>query len=147
MTYTETTAKYRVRYQKWLYADLDPLFHEELRQLEEKKIEDRFYKYLEFGTGGMRGVIGAGTNRMNKYLIRRATQGLAAFIINEGLEAIRRGVVVAYDSRHYSREFAKEAALVLAKNEIKAYLLPDAGVFFRYSRAECFFRDCHYGKP
>ena len=88
----------------------------------EKEIEDRFYKNLEFGTGGLRGVIGYGTNRMNIYTVRKATQGLANFIIKEN--AKDRGVAIAYDSRHMSPEFADEAALCLNANGIKAYVFP-----------------------
>ena len=88
----------------------------------EKEIEDRFYKNLEFGTGGLRGVIGYGTNRMNVYTVRKATQGLANFIIKEN--AKDRGVAIAYDSRHMSPEFADEAALCLNANGIKAYVFP-----------------------
>jgi len=87
-----------------------------------KEIEDRFYKDLEFGTAGLRGLIGAGTNRMNIYTVRKATQGLANYIKEQGKKATDKGVVIAYDSRHMSEEFAKEAALVLAGNNIKVYL-------------------------
>ena len=114
------------RYKKWLKDDyFDEETQQELKNIkdDEKEIEDRFYKDLEFGTGGMRSKIGAGTNRINKYTIRRATQGFANYIINyyeqEGKES---GVVIAYDSRHKSPEFALEAALVLAANNIKTYL-------------------------
>ena len=86
----------------------------------EKEIEERFYKDLEFGTGGLRGIIGAGTNRMNIYTVRKATQGLANFIIKEKAEA--KGVAIAFDSRNMSTEFAEEAALCLAANGIKAYI-------------------------
>ena len=86
------------------------------------EIEDRFYTDLEFGTGGMRGVIGAGTNRMNKYVIRRVSQALADAIYEHGEEGPQKGVVIAYDSRRYSKEFALETALVLAANGVKAYL-------------------------
>lgn len=89
----------------------------------EKEIEDRFYKELEFGTGGLRGVIGAGTNRMNIYTVRKATQGLANYIIKQGGE--KKGVAVAYDSRYMSPEFADEAALCLAANGIKAYVFDE----------------------
>ncbi len=89
---------------------------------DEKEIEDRFYKDLEFGTGGLRGVIGNGTNRMNIYTVRKATQGLANFIIKEG--AADRGVAIAFDSRRMSPEFADEAALCLNANGIKAYIFP-----------------------
>lgn len=88
----------------------------------EAEIEDRFYRDLEFGTGGLRGVIGNGTNRMNIYTVRKATQGLANFIIKEN--AADRGVAIAYDSRRMSPEFADEAALCLAANGIKAYIFP-----------------------
>ena len=89
----------------------------------EKEIEDRFYKGLEFGTGGLRGVIGAGTNRMNIYTVRKATQGLANYIIKQGGE--KKGVAIAYDSRYMSPEFADEAALCLAANGIKAYVFDE----------------------
>jgi len=87
---------------------------------DEKEIEDRFYRELEFGTGGLRGVIGAGTNRMNIYTVRKATQGLANFILKQGTQA--KGVAIAYDSRNMSPEFCDEAALCLAANGIKAYV-------------------------
>ena len=89
----------------------------------EKEIEDRFYKELEFGTGGLRGVVGAGTNRMNIYTVRKATQGLANYIIKQGGE--KKGVAIAYDSRYMSPEFADEAALCLAANGIKAYVFDE----------------------
>ncbi len=85
-----------------------------------EEVEDRFCKELEFGTGGIRGVIGAGTNRMNRYTVRKATQGLANYILSQGEQA--KGVAIAYDSRRFSNEFSKEAALCLAANGIKAYL-------------------------
>ncbi|MGN0400061.1 MAG: phospho-sugar mutase [Blautia sp.] len=105
-----------------------PYFDEEtkkeLAQIagDEKEIEERFYRDLEFGTGGLRGIIGAGTNRMNIYTVRKATQGLANFILKEGKE--KQGVAIAYDSRNMSPEFAQEAALCLAANGIKAYIFP-----------------------
>ena len=97
---------------------------EELKSIKDndKEIEDRFYKELEFGTGGLRGVIGNGTNRMNIYTVRKATQGLANFIIKENGQ--EKGVAIAYDSRRMSPEFADEAALCLCANGIKAYVLP-----------------------
>ena len=114
---------YRDVYKKWCE---DSYFDEgtraELKALEgnEKEIEDRFYRQLEFGTGGLRGIIGAGTNRMNIYTVRQATQGLANYIIlNNGQS---KGVAIAYDSRIMSPEFAKEAALCLNANGIKTYL-------------------------
>ena len=114
------------RYKKWLKDDyFDEETQKELEAIkdDEKEIEDRFYKNLEFGTGGMRSKIGAGTNRINKYTIRRATQGFANYIINYHEDDGRNsGVVIAYDPRHKSAEFALEAALVLAANNIKTYL-------------------------
>ncbi len=114
---------YREQYDFWLAdAYFDENTKEELRAIKdnEKEIEDRFYKDLEFGTGGLRGVIGAGTNRMNIYTVRKATQGLANYIISQGGKD--RGVAIAYDSRRMSPEFADEAALCLCANGIKAYV-------------------------
>ena len=90
---------------------------------DEAEVEDRFYRELEFGTGGLRGVIGAGTNRMNKYTVRKATQGLANYIKkNGGADAAKRGVAISFDCRRFSPEFAEETALCLAANGIKAYV-------------------------
>ncbi len=114
---------YKEQYEFWLQdAYFDEKTREELKSIEgnEKEIEDRFYKELEFGTGGLRGVIGAGTNRMNIYTVRKATQGLANYIISQGGKD--RGVAIAYDSRRMSPEFADEAALCLSANGIKAYV-------------------------
>lgn len=94
-------------------------------QRDEAKLEDAFYKNLEFGTGGMRGEIGAGTNRMNLYTVRKATVGLAQYISSFGKEAKGRGAVIAYDSRHKSPEFALEAAKTLATFGVKAYLFDE----------------------
>ena len=88
------------------------------------ELRDRFYRELEFGTGGLRGIIGAGINRMNQYVIGRATQGLANYIVRYGNEAMTRGVAIAYDSRHFSKEFAEEAAAVLAANKINVHIFP-----------------------
>lgn len=110
-------------YEAWLE---NPYFDEhtkdELRSIADdaQEIEERFYRDLEFGTGGLRGIIGAGTNRMNIYTVRKATQGLSNFIIKE--KAQEKGVAIAYDSRNMSPEFAKEAALCLAANGIRAYI-------------------------
>ena len=114
---------YKEQYDFWLSdAYFDEATKEELRSIagNEKEIEDRFYKELEFGTGGLRGVIGAGTYRMNIYTVRKATQGLANYIIKQGGKD--RGVAIAYDSRRMSPEFADEAALCLAANGIKAFV-------------------------
>jgi phosphoglucomutase len=94
-------------------------------QHNEKALEDSFYKNLEFGTGGMRGEIGPGTNRMNIYTVRKAAEGLARYIVEQGEEAKERGVVIAYDSRHKSPEFALEVAKTVGKHGIKAYLFEE----------------------
>ncbi len=114
---------YKEVYQEWLsnpYFDEDT--KKELRALEgnDKEIEDRFYRELEFGTAGLRGVIGAGTNRMNYYTVRKATQGLANYIKKQGGQ--EKGVAIAYDCRNFSPEFADEAAVCLAANGIRAYV-------------------------
>ncbi|HHW70217.1 MAG TPA: phospho-sugar mutase, partial [Clostridiales bacterium] len=116
---------YRERYKQWLDSPIiDEATKEELRSIagDEKEIEDRFYKDLEFGTGGLRGIIGAGSNRINRYTIGKATQGLANYIKSQGKDAMDRGVAVAYDSRRCSSEFANHAALVLNANGIKTYI-------------------------
>ena len=110
-------------YEEWLTS---PVFDEatkaELKAIagNDAEIRGRFYKDLEFGTGGLRGVVGAGTNRMNLYTVRRATQGLAKYIISKGVQS--KGVAISYDSRHFSPEFAEAAALTLNANGIKSYL-------------------------
>ncbi|MDY0236230.1 MAG: phospho-sugar mutase [Gudongella sp.] len=118
---------YKEVYQSWLD---DPFFDEEtkneLRAIEdEDEIEDRFYRELEFGTAGLRGKIGAGTNRMNNYTVSLATEGLARTIVNHGKDAMEKGVAIAYDVRLYSDRFAEIAARVLAANGIKVYLFDD----------------------
>lgn len=106
------------------YENLETEMRSNLEALEgkTKELEEAFYTNLEFGTAGMRGVIGAGTNRMNLYTVRQATEGLARFIEEQGEEAKKRGVVIAYDSRHKSPEFSLEAAKTLGKHGIKTYL-------------------------
>ena len=114
---------YREQYDFWISnAYFDKATKEELLAIEdnEKEIEDRFYKDLEFGTGGLRGVIGAGTNRMNIYTVRKASQGLANYILKQG--GADRGIAIAYDSRRMSPEFAEVTALCMAANGIKAYV-------------------------
>lgn len=116
---------WKQEFSRWLsYAELDVELKEQLENMkqDEKKIEDSFYKNLEFGTGGMRGELGAGTNRLNVYTVRKATQGLAKFIEKLGEEAKKRGVVVAYDSRHKSPEFAMEVAATLGAHGITTYV-------------------------
>ena len=114
---------YREIYEQWLANPyFDEATKEELKGIseDENEIKERFYMDLEFGTAGLRGIIGAGTNRMNIYVVRRATQGLANYIAKVDKKA--QGVAIAYDSRHMSPEFAEEAALCLAANGIKAYI-------------------------
>ena len=134
--------EYKSIYESWL---ADPYFDEatkkELKAIEndENEIKERFYKDLEFGTAGLRGIIGAGTNRMNVYTVRKATQGLANYINKKGFAA--KGVAIAYDSRRMSPEFADEAALCLAANGIKAYvfesLRPTPELSFAVRQLKC----------
>ena len=109
---------YREKYEEWLNSDIiSEEIKAELRDVkEDKEIEDRFYKELDFGTGGLRGVIGAGTNRMNIYTVGKATQGFADYL-NDNY-AGEKSVAIAYDSRNMSKEFAKAAALTLCANGI-----------------------------
>lgn len=114
---------YQKEYQKWCESlEFDEETRKELQEIkeDEKEIEDRFYKELEFGTAGLRGIIGAGTNRMNRYTVGKATQGLANYIIEQGTE--KKGVVISYDSRKMSKEFSMQTALIFCANGIKAYL-------------------------
>ena len=114
---------YQDNFKKWLdYAELPDYLREDLNSMDEKTKEDAFYTNLEFGTAGMRGLIGAGTNRINIYVVRQATEGLARLIEEKGDEFKKRGVAIAYDSRHFSPEFAFESAAVLAKHDIKSYV-------------------------
>lgn len=118
---------YMEKYKMWIE---DPYFDEQTKSelmnlTDEKEIEDRFFKDLEFGTAGLRGKLGAGTNRMNVYTVSLATQGLASTILKRGEEAKKRGVAIAYDVRMYSDKFAEIAARVLAANGIKVYLFDD----------------------
>lgn len=116
MTYLES-------YQNWLEQENLPAYlREELEAMDDKQKEDAFYTNLEFGTAGMRGIIGAGTNRINIFVVRQATEGLARLIESKGEEFKARGVAIAYDSRHFSPEFAMESAAVLAQHGIKSYV-------------------------
>lgn len=118
---------YMQKYRQWLTEDcFDQATKEELLALQDDQLEikERFYKELAFGTGGLRGIIGAGTNRLNIYTVGKATQGLANYIRKQGEEAVQKGVAIAYDSRNMSPEFAQTAGLVLAGNGIKAYVFP-----------------------
>ncbi|MCY7231904.1 phosphoglucomutase [Streptococcus anginosus] len=114
---------YQDNFKKWLdFAELPDYLRKELDSMDEKTKEDAFYTNLEFGTAGMRGLIGAGTNRINIYVVRQATEGLARLIDEKGEDFKKRGVAIAYDSRHFSPEFAFESATVLAKHGIKSYV-------------------------
>lgn len=119
--------EYKEAYKRWLSSDaVDENTREELRGIseDEKEIEERFYRELEFGTAGMRGILGAGTNRMNVYNVRRASMGVAKYVNDEGVKAAKAGVLIGYDTRNFSRIFAEETAKVLAANGVKAYLFP-----------------------
>ena len=114
---------YQEKYKTWLdYAQLPDYLRQDLVSMDEKTKEDAFYTNLEFGTAGMRGYIGAGTNRINVYVVRQATEGLAKLVASKGDEAKKRGVAIAYDSRHFSPEFAFESAQVLAAHGIQSYV-------------------------
>ncbi|MGT2741866.1 phospho-sugar mutase [Streptococcus plurextorum] len=114
---------YQDNFTTWLnFANLPDYLREELVAMDEKTKEDAFYTNLEFGTAGMRGYIGAGTNRINVFVVRQATEGLAKLVESKGEEAKKRGVAIAYDSRHFSPEFAFESAQVLAAHGIKSYV-------------------------
>ena len=117
---------YLEEYKKWCESDVfDEATKQELLKIKdnEKEIEDRFYQELEFGTAGLRGIIGAGTNRMNIYTVGKATQGLANYIIKRGTQ--NKGVAISYDSRHMSPEFSELTALILNANGIKAYVFEE----------------------
>ena len=134
---------YQENYQKWLdFAELPDYLRQDLENMDEKTKEDAFYTNLEFGTAGMRGLIGAGTNRINIYVVRQATEGLARLIESKGGDEKERGVAIAYDSRHFSPEFAFESAAVLAKHGIKSYvfesLRPTPELSFAVRHLNCF---------
>ena len=134
---------YQENYQKWVdFADLPDYLRQDLINMDEKTKEDAFYTNLEFGTAGMRGLIGAGSNRINIYVVRQATEGLARLIESKGGNEKERGVAIAYDSRHFSPEFAFESAAVLAKHGIKSYvfesLRPTPELSFAVRHLNCF---------
>ncbi|WP_269796822.1 phospho-sugar mutase [Streptococcus sp. SM5] len=134
---------YQENFQKWAdFADLPDYLRRDLESMDEKTKEDAFYTNLEFGTAGMRGLIGAGTNRINIYVVRQATEGLARLIESKGGNEKERGVAIAYDSRHFSPEFAFESAAVLAKHGIKSYvfvsLRPTPELSFAVRYLNCF---------
>ena len=137
------TMTYQENFQKWAdFADLPDYLRRDLENMDEKTKEDAFYTNLEFGTAGMRGLIGAGTNRINIYVVRQATEGLARLIESKGGNEKERGVAIAYDSRHFSPEFAFESAAVLAKHGIKSYvfesLRPTPELSFAVRHLNCF---------
>lgn len=134
---------YQENFQKWAdFADLPDYLRRDLESMDERTKEDAFYTNLEFGTAGMRGLIGAGTNRINIYVVRQATEGLARLIESKGGNEKERGVAIAYDSRHFSPEFAFESAAVLAKHGIKSYvfesLRPTPELSFAVRHLNCF---------
>lgn len=134
---------YQENYQKWVdFVELPDYLRQDLENMDEKTKEDAFYTNLEFGTSGMRGLVGAGTNRINIYVVRQATEGLARLIESKGGNEKERGVAIAYDSRHFSPEFAFESAAVLAKHGIKSYvfesLRPTPELSFAVRHLNCF---------
>ncbi len=134
---------YQENYQKWVdFVELPDYLRQDLENMDEKTKEDAFYTDLEFGTAGMRGLVGAGTNRINIYVVRQATEGLARLIESKGGNEKERGVAIAYDSRHFSPEFAFESAAVLAKHGIKSYvfesLRPTPELSFAVRHLNCF---------
>ncbi|CAG6342597.1 phosphomannomutase [Streptococcus pneumoniae] len=134
---------YQENYQKWVdFVELPDYLRQDLENMDEKTKEDAFYTNLEFGTAGMRGLVGAGTNRINIYVVRQATEGLAPLIESKGGNEKERGVAIAYDSRHFSPEFAFESAAVLAKHGIKSYvfesLRPTPELSFAVRHLNCF---------
>lgn len=134
---------YQENYQKWVdFVELPDYLRQDLENMDEKTKEDAFYTNLEFGTAGMRGLVGAGTNRINIYVVRQATEGLSRLIESKGGNEKERGVAIAYDSRHFSPEFAFESAAVLAKHGIKSYvfesLRPTPELSFAVRHLNCF---------
>lgn len=133
---------WKTEWEKWsTHKELPSELKKQMNEMSETEQEDAFYKQLEFGTGGMRGELGVGPNRMNIYTVRKVTAGLARYIEENGTEAKKRGVVIAYDSRHGSAEFALEAAKILGANGIKSYVFdelrptPELSFAVRYLRA------------
>jgi len=118
--------KWKTEWKKWsTHKELPSELKKQMTEMSEREREEAFYKQLEFGTGGMRGELGAGPNRMNIYTVRKVTAGLAAYIEENGTEAKKQGVVIAYDSRHGSAEFALEAAKTLGAYGIKSYVFQE----------------------
>ena len=133
---------FETEFNNWMgQENLESYLKEQLENMTEVEKEDAFYRNLEFGTGGMRGVVGPGTNRMNIYTIRKANEGFAKYLLGLGEDAKERGVVIAYDCRHFSPEFAMESAKVMASHGIKAYVFeslrptPELSFAVRYLNA------------
>ena len=113
----------RNNYERWMNSpNLDAALRKEMEGMDEGAINDAFYTNIEFGTAGMRGIMGAGTNRINIHTIRKATEGFAEYIKENGPEAMNKGIAIGYDNRHHSREFAFDSANVLARNGIRVYV-------------------------
>ena len=143
--------EYLKKYEQWCNnSTFDEETKKELISIKgnEEEIKDRFYKDLEFGTAGLRGIIGIGTNRMNRYTVGKATQGLANYIIKKG--ASEKGVAISYDSRHMSKEFSEQTALILNANGIKTYvfeeLRPVPELSFATRELGCTCRNNDYSK-
>ncbi len=133
----------KLQYERWMaHPNLDPDLKKEMEGMTEQQINDAFYTNIEFGTAGMRGVLGAGTNRINLHTIRKATAGFAAYINANGPEAAARGIAIGYDNRHFSREFAFDSARVLATFGIRSYvfesLRPTPELSFAVRHLNCF---------
>ncbi len=131
------------KYQLWLHwPDLDPELRNELEKMDQKAINDAFYTNVEFGTAGMRGVMGAGSNRLNIYTLRKANEGFARYIEKNGQAAKEQGVAIAYDNRYHSKQFAQESAQLLACHNIKSYLFeslrPTPELSFAVRYLHCF---------
>ena len=131
------------RYEKWVnHPNLDARYKDVLENMNEEEKNDAFYTLIEFGTAGMRGLLGPGTNRINIHTIRKATQGYANYIIAAGKEACEKGIAIGYDNRHMSRELAFDCADLLAKNNIRSYvfesLRPTPELSFAVRHLGCF---------
>ena len=134
---------YKDVYEKWLHhPNLDPSYKEVLENMDETEMNDAFYTTIEFGTAGMRGLLGPGTNRINLHTIRKANVGFAQYICEHGEEAKQRGIAIGYDNRHMSKEFAMDSAKVLATYGIKSYvfesLRPTPELSFAVRHFNCF---------
>lgn len=117
---------YQKEFENWLnFKELDPELKKQLLNMSENEKQESFGCPMEFGTAGMRGLLGPGIGQMNIYTVKQATEGLARFILDQGSEVQQQGVVISYDSRYHSREFAEKSAAVLGHHQIKVYLFDD----------------------